>query len=120
MVLAMEELPVQENELERTPSKMRHSAQGNLILKLAQLKMVEAELTTMALHIDGMRQTLYNNEVVGNLNDHFESATEDLRTLARWTKREYEGQLADVMIEIDENFDRLSTTGFRKFSFRAS
>lgn len=92
---------------------MNHSAQGNLILKLAQLKMVEAELITMALHIDGMRQALYNNDIVGNLNDHFESATEDLRTLARWTRREYEGQLADVMTEIDEDFDRLGAESKR-------
>ena len=89
--------------------KMNHSAQGNLILKLAQLKIVESELASMALHVDGMRQTLSNNDVIGNLNDHFEAEVNLLRTLARWTRKEYESQLAEVMFEIDEDFDRLNT-----------
>lgn len=87
---------------------MNHSAQGNLILRLSQLKMVEAELLSIALQVDGMRQTLGNNDIVGELNLHFQREVESLRTLSRWTRREYEGQIADVMIEIDEDFDRLN------------
>ncbi len=88
--------------------KMKHTAQGNQILKLAQLKSVEAELLSIASHVDGMRQILYNNDIIGGLNDHFELEVKQLRNLARWTRKEYESQLAEVMLEIDEDFDRLN------------